>query len=266
MRVEEPTYSVTYGVYYNDSDKEPQNIKEAKENYSAQTVKGHSCFSSLSKKIYAYHEKTGIIPNRLFYESGFHLKSNLETAEKWLTLCKKHNMIPKDIKIKNLISDGNLYLKIDGMKLNQIYVYLCSVRYLYEYPTFVKAVLHLVDIGFDFMVAFVVSAQTIFPRNIHSITPDRAAYSPEEDITKKTFHVINALKLKKLISENAFSGKTVKDGVFNDDTFCIHENLISTDVNILQKYGERLKFDELRRAKIYKTGKLVFKRQFPNTT
>lgn len=126
------------------------------------------CFSSLMS--YIYKEKA----NRMHYKmdrdpGAAKIAKITEQQEKeWIKLCIKHKLLPNYVTIG--IIKGGMTLDISDMNPSQLYMYLCSLRYIREEPGFVKSILYLVkEHNMHFFTAFVLASKVAIDSIGHHI-------------------------------------------------------------------------------------------------
>jgi hypothetical protein len=140
-----------------------------------------SCFAELPSNLAAYVKSHKKMPGRIMFRVNPERHARVQLTKKeiirWITLCKEHKLMPKNI--------GPLFLKTmffiirNPAKLNiqQIYLYLMSARYIQEEPYVVKTILYLIDEGVDFWIALSVAVQVCGANAGHAYLPVSKGYS-----------------------------------------------------------------------------------------
>lgn len=141
------------------------------EELEAKNIKKHSgaCFANLrhmfSKEKY----------NTLFYRVDRIHKSVIDKMPVWLEILSKEKIIPEYCG-KNTFKSGTIILDISEMTIPTIYIRLCMLRYLREYPRIVIGSLYLMELGLDFFSAIVFCASRLIWSTGHSFIPPMYSY------------------------------------------------------------------------------------------
>jgi len=213
------------------------------------TGKYHSsiCYSGLKHPITAkfYSHLTTVIP---IDEKTRKVLTKKEMID-WLILSKKHKMLPHYVAPTKIVTkkDLNVTFKLRSVvNMQQLYVYLATVRYTKEDPGFVKIMLHLVNnLKMDYFLAICVSTYHAAPQKGHNILPMSAGYPVSEKVDIHKYDVTLAKALKLFINNPK---KYNKYKILQDDSWNMHGML----ENI--KVGDRLTlaFKELDNKNIKK--------------
>ena len=124
----------------------------------------------------------------------------------WLSLAKKHKLLPHYIRPTHVVGDMqsiNAILNFKSIKNKQhLYIYLSMLRYLQEEPGLVKIVVHLVkDLKIDYFIAFAVGCYHGVRYEGHSIVPYRAPYPAPKKAAKAEYSLLYSRRLKEFIKD-----------------------------------------------------------------
>jgi len=212
------SYDVTYYLF--KTNKIPRNVtlKYIDALKKKRKVENAACFSSIR-----YHIDKDF--NTLVYclsDINITDMSYLTTKEvrRWLRLCKKYGFIDKDISIKFGVKHPYVIIRFDKYTKNQLYVYICSIRYLVEWPHYVRFVLTLYDAGLPFYSAFVAASRLVINNDVHHILTALRYYgerfSNHKEIFSAKIIVYNLIGLKLFLSDfRKHENKDVYTGSFD---------------------------------------------------
>ena len=163
----------------------------------------HSCFADF-RNMYANFVKThNEIPNRILYnvQHKKHSKITLDETEidRWVNLCKEYKLMPKNIG-PLFLRKKHFILNLENINVQQMYLYLCSARYIQEEPYFIRTFFYFLDEGIDFYIAFTLSSNLTIGNSGHAVLPVYKGYSSNskttDEINKRKFNLNYARKLR----------------------------------------------------------------------
>ena len=157
-------YDVTYHLF--NTDKDPHNVTMSYINkLEKKSVNDAACFSGIRGSISKCYNSLAYV----LTDANIKYMSTLSMKEvrKWIRLCKNYGFIGKDVSIKFGVKHPYIVMKFDNYTKNQLYIYLCSIRYLAEWPHYVKAVLTFYDSGLPFYSAFVAASRLTIDSTVH---------------------------------------------------------------------------------------------------
>lgn len=169
--------NVTYAIYSEKGKK--IDIKQIssildKTNKNSYKLNHAACFSGLVDAI-----KYVKNPNRLVYFlNKSEITSNLNMTEisNYIKLCKKYQILPKYIN-KYMIENYCPIIKYEEPNKSLLYIYLCALRMLQEYPAFPKVLVLLVNkYKLDFHVAWEVASMYYVSNTGHNFVSYYSTY------------------------------------------------------------------------------------------
>lgn len=113
--------------------------------------------------------------NTLFYRVDKIHKSVTGKMSAWLEILSKEKIIPEYCG-KDTFKSGTIILDIPEMTIPTIYIRLCMLRYLREYPKVVIGSLYLMGLGLDFFSAVVFCADRLIWSSGHNFVPSTGGY------------------------------------------------------------------------------------------
>lgn len=105
--------------------------------------------------------------NTLFYRVTKVHKSVIDKMSAWLEILTKEKVISK-YNNKNMSTSGTIILNIAQTTIPTIYIKLCLLRYLREYPRIVIGSLYLMELGLDFFTAITFCTNKLIWHSGHS--------------------------------------------------------------------------------------------------
>lgn len=145
--------------------------------------------------------------NRMLYvmteDKSATVKLTKEEKRDWIALSKKNKMLPRYMPVHDLEyykkSSIPMVLPLgENSVVALLYVYLSQLRYLREYPGYVRSVLHLhQEHDIDFVAAFVAASMVSVDYTVHHYLSYYRRYGQNPDINKEQnipLHVIAGLK------------------------------------------------------------------------
>jgi hypothetical protein len=138
---------VIFKIFWTD-EKYTNIINDDLEGLKPKNIEKHSgaCFANLRRMF----EKGK--HNTLFYRvTGVH-RSVINKMSVWLETLTKEKIIPK-YNDKDMSASGTIVLDITKTPIPTIYIKLCMLRYLREFPKVVIGSLYLMELGLDFFSA-----------------------------------------------------------------------------------------------------------------
>lgn len=138
-----PDFSVTYYLYEED-EKEPKGKVRITENPKKEKnvleYANCACFASVH-----YGLQNCKHLNRLAYKPTPIPKflTNDDILKRWVELAVKWKYLPAYVKPEHV--EKTFVLKLEGLSLSLLYIYLCTLRNLYEFPDWVRIAVYLVD-------------------------------------------------------------------------------------------------------------------------
>ncbi|MEA3295948.1 MAG: hypothetical protein U9Q27_02305 [Patescibacteria group bacterium] len=127
--------------------------------------------------------------NTLFYQVNKVHKSVINKMPIWLEILAKEKIIPEYCG-KNTFKSGIIVLNILEMTIPEIYIRLCMIRNLREYPKIVLCSLYLMELGLDFFSAVVFCASTLTWSSGHNFVSSICVYGQSKILYNKI--LINA--------------------------------------------------------------------------
>lgn len=138
---------------------EPKNIKE----YTG------ACFANLCRM---FNKKKH---NTLFYRVDKVHGSVTDKMPTWLEILAKEKIIPEYCG-KDTFKSGTVVLNISEMTIPTIYIRLCMLRYLREYPKVIIGSLYLMELGLDFFSAVTFCASNLIWSSGHNFVLPMCRY------------------------------------------------------------------------------------------
>ena len=263
------SYKVSYALYEDknkhtwNSLKNPYNTVSESDLYKKQSEKfeglviirsNDACFSSLNTSL-DVHTKT----NRILYAFKPNKVLTDENCEDWLKLVKKHNLLPRYSKVKEIVKNKNVVFDTRGITRNMLYVYLTVVRMLVEEPKMVKNILKLVDkYKTNFFVAFVASIYLGVTNTGHLFCCPADYYPARKNITDlKNLPFNLMIGLYKFIKEKCPPAPMKIDNVFSATTSVAALGGIKGKLDINKHISTN--FDDIFNTKPEEIGKLLEK-------
>jgi len=132
----------------------------------------------------------------------------------WLSISKKNKMLPRYIAPTKAVTDNelNVTFKLRSVaNMQQLYIYLATVRYAKEDPGLVKIVLHLVnDLNIDYFLALCVGTYHAASQKGHNILPLSAGYPAPKKIDENNYDITYARYLKLFVNNpKKFNNKRI---------------------------------------------------------
>lgn len=129
---------VEYWLYTDKSDTVTLSKDFAKQTNAK--PKSGLCFSEFLRTV------QGTALNRLAYRPRIHREKLLtdEQVERWIEASVEWKMFPSYLTLDHL-HHSHFVFRFDDIPPSQLYVYLCHLRHLEEWPDIVRIALHLVD-------------------------------------------------------------------------------------------------------------------------
>ena len=171
--------NVCYGLSKEELKDLPDSTDEEKIKKSMDIAKfNQACYSSLPGNVSSKHRT---VYTQMKFEDKLKKFLSKDEMIRWLELAIEHKLLPEDFDIKkSLQHEGYIVAAFDINKtklMSLLYIYLSTVRYIKESPTFVRTVLTLVeDKKLDFFVAITAASYYCMERNIHHVVPISAGY------------------------------------------------------------------------------------------
>ena len=113
--------------------------------------------------------------NTLFYHVNQIHCAVTSKMSTWLEILAKEKVIPEYCG-KNTFKSGTIILDISEMPIPTIYVRLCMLRYLREYPKVIISSLYLMELGLDFFSAVVFCAGKLIWGSGHNFVESTNKY------------------------------------------------------------------------------------------
>ena len=194
--------------------------KENKEN--------RSCFAAFHRMVTSFISTHKTPPNRILYicEKNFkNIPAKLHLSDKeikrWVELCKKNRLMPKNIG-KHFLKSMCFIVDLERVSYNRLYMYLTAARYIHEAPHFVRSMLHLIDdLGLDFFVAFPVASMWSAANTGHHILPIGRDYSMSMfngDMNKTTNNMFNRFDMRYAAKLAQYAFNTEKEPAVTKDS------------------------------------------------
>jgi len=217
IRASAKKYMVNYHLLNTDKDPAKITLKQI-DKLTDKWSKESVCFTSIRGSI----EKKYNTLVYCFTDENMADMAYLTTKEvrRWIRLCKYYRFIDKGISIKFGVKHPYVVIKFDSYTKNQLYVYLCSIRYLVEWPHYVRMVLAFYDNKLPFYSAFMAASRIVINNSVHHILPVLRCYGERFD---KHVNIYNAtiplniligLKLF-LLDPKKYDKKSVYNGSFS---------------------------------------------------
>jgi len=213
-----------------------------------QSLSGEVCFSKIRYGIpKAYNALayclTDINLQQLHYLTAAEIK-------KWLKLCKKFKLIGEDVSIKFGAQHPYVIIKFDNYTKNQLYVYVSAIRYLVEWPTFVRTILTFYDVGLPFYSAFVAASRLTVDNTVHHIINVTRYYGERTRTHKDLYNCVLPLAvpiaLKLFVSDfhkydktDVYEGKFTCMSAINE--ICSQIDSVKTEVTLKELFTGELK-------------------------
>lgn len=255
------TYNVVYHLFKTKRAANNINMTYIKKLTDRKVIDDAVCFSSIRYSIdKKYNALVYTLTNINLTDMSF-----LSTKEvrRWLKLCKRYGFIGNDVSIKFGVKHPYVVIRFDNYTKNQLYVYLCSIRYLVEWPHYVRAVLTLYDAGLPFYSAFVAASRLVIDNSVHHILTVLRHYgehwSTHRALFDAEFDLRYLVSLKLLIFD---FGKYDNHNVYNSKFSCSSvlnklkdASYFATDITIKELFTNELKSlantDNLEEMKSY---------------
>jgi len=114
---------------------------------------GKACYAELGTYLLANKSSKYLVRS---IKNKEHRRLKKEDRLKWINLCITYGLIltdqePEEVADEKLVTD----LDDERYSSDRLYIDLCSYRFMWENPKFVKTILFLVDGGFDFWLSFI---------------------------------------------------------------------------------------------------------------
>lgn len=161
------------------------------EEFSTSWVTGW-CFGDLLRKLYENSRKNGKIKrvNKLYYKMELVpacITLTKKEKTRYIRLAVQNKFLPKYVKAKTVVENNALVIDLEGLTQAQLYVYLCTFRFLREDPGVVRSLVHLVDKhGMDFYAAYVVSCKVALNYDVHNFITTVRRYGSSPDLVNTT--------------------------------------------------------------------------------
>ncbi len=231
------------------------------------------CFSSFFeryRKVEDDKDAVMVLFESRRYETDLVLK--FTQVRRWITLCKKHKLIPKHINYKNAITKDNGFfnvlfkLKVKDVPVGRIYHQLSSMRDLVEEFYVIRAALYLHDeLGVPFLPSYHMANCFNREGGGHSITTfwrlsswyhKNGKLTQTKTLTKNSKICMNTVRAlyKFLNKEDLFRGKKLTKGSIYWECSAIINALALTEIDNKMKMAFPIgKLDDERVPEIIST-------------
>lgn len=179
-------YSIRYLVYY-ITEKTKKEMKTISPEKIKATCKyrentNRACFAEMYSMLKNFYKEHGKVPNRVL----FLCNPKLEKPEMltWLTLCKKHGLIPKYIR-KEYVNKGYFNLRILNLDPSTLYMYLTVGRIVQENPSLPKVAEYFYSKGIPFIPSFAFANKMCLTNKGHSLMTQISGYQPPGQLNLK---------------------------------------------------------------------------------
>ena len=175
-------YHITYYIFRAD---EPVTSKEHMISLVGKqyiTNGNRACFAGFGSMVGEYKAKFKCKPNYVLFAVNKELPSaavRLTDKEilRWSELCKENKIMPESVD-ENFSKTGCFCIDFSGISTSLLYIYLSAARYVQEEPTYVRAILHMIDdLKMGFYTAIGVATHFCINNDGHHILPQEKAYS-----------------------------------------------------------------------------------------
>jgi len=178
----------------------------------------------------------------------------IEEQIEWLKLSQQNGCLPDYIDVENCIGDDFAQMRLNLLYINnlqQLYIYLSTLRYLREDPALVRLVLQLTKEGIDYFAAMQIGVEHYVDWSSHSILDRKTSYIDKKKpglryefaYAKALKYLVNTkfleAKLKGVYSGNSWDMfVTINNIVSNNEYAVFKQDIfdILKDKNKLNKY------------------------------
>lgn len=239
-------YSVMYYLFKTGRSARNITMIYVKNLTNSELINDAVCFSKIRHGIKREYNALAYILTDINLKAMKFLST--KEVRRWLRLCKQYYLIGDDVSIKFGTKHPYVIIRFDNYTKNQLYTYLCSIRYLVEWPHYVRAVLTLYDSGLPFYSAFVAASRLVINNSVHHILDVIRRYGERWNIYSLFdvgFNLRSVINLKLFVSDfSEYDKQNVYDGEFRCSTMLTHlkgTNNFDTYVQLKELYTKELK-------------------------